>query len=66
MKITLRELIEKKGWTEFRINTRLRTSDSYIFCDAISYGDKEIQLLLDKVVYGYNDSYGIITYSIRD
>jgi hypothetical protein len=66
MRVTLRELIEKKGWNEFRLNTRLRTSDSYILCEKIAFEDWTIQLLLDNIVYNYSISNGMVTFYIQD
>ena len=66
MTVTLRKLIEQKGWAEFRINTRISTSDSYIFCDKTNYEDWVIQDLLDKTAYDYSFSNNILTIYIQD
>jgi len=67
MKITLREMISSRGWEQFRINTRIRTSDSYILCEKISFYDSDIQSLLDNLVYDYAiSSSGQVTWYVQD
>jgi len=67
LNITLGELIKQKGWNEFRIKTKLRTSDTYITCDKLNFNDPDIQKLLDNTVYNYSIfSNGAVTWYVQD
>jgi hypothetical protein len=67
MNITLGKLISQKGWEEFRIKTKIRTSDTYYSCEKMDFEDPDIQKLLPNEVYNYRlSSNGLITWYVQD
>lgn len=67
IKLTLRELIDKRGWAEFRLHTRIRLSDTYLNCEKMEFEDWDIQKLLDDVPYDFAvSSNGTVTWYMAD